>query len=142
LEASRAIATSFAAERWRETWQRCWRSHRAEEIIGLYAGEVVFQPHPFKPPLAPREFIERVFADEKETECEFGSPICDGDRAAVEWTAKTTLKDGQVETLAGVSLLRFSETGSVVEQRDFWAEANVEPQGQPSGAGTRPPRAE
>jgi hypothetical protein len=51
----------------------------------------------------------------------FGEPIVDGDRAAVEWSAETTLKDGGTENLAGVSLLRFDEDGLVVEQRDFWA---------------------
>ena len=45
----------------------------------------------------------------------------DGDRAAVEWSAETKLKDGGTEKLAGVSLLRFDADGLVVEQRDFWA---------------------
>ena len=46
--------------------------------------------------------------------------LVDGDRAAVEWSAETNLKDGGTEKLAGVSLLRFDEDGLVVEQRDFW----------------------
>jgi len=45
----------------------------------------------------------------------------DGDRAAVEWSAETRLKDGSTEKLAGVSLIRFDADGLVVEQRDFWA---------------------
>ena len=58
---------------------------------------------------------------EGSAECRFGPPIVDGDRAAVEWSAETMLKDGGTEKLAGVSLLRFDTDGLVVEQRDFWA---------------------
>jgi hypothetical protein len=36
--------------------------------------------------------------------------------------ARTRLKDGGAEDLAGVSLLRFSADGLVIEERDFWAE--------------------
>ena len=54
-------------------------------------------------------------------DCEFLEPVVDGDRAAVEWSAETRLKDGSTEKLAGVSLLRFDTDGLVVEQRDFWA---------------------
>jgi hypothetical protein len=45
----------------------------------------------------------------------------DGDRAAVEWSAETRLKDGGGKKLAGVSLLRFDDDGLVIEQRDLWA---------------------
>jgi hypothetical protein len=47
--------------------------------------------------------------------------VVDGDRAAVEWSAETRLRDGGAEKLAGVSLLRFDADGLVVEQRDFGA---------------------
>jgi hypothetical protein len=46
----------------------------------------------------------------------------DGDRAAVSWSAQTTLTDGGTEDLIGVSLLRFSADGLVVEERDFTVE--------------------
>jgi hypothetical protein len=48
-------------------------------------------------------------------------PVVDGDRAAVDWWAVVTLRDGSVETLAGTSLLRFADDGLVAEQRDVWA---------------------
>jgi hypothetical protein len=41
-------------------------------------------------------------------------------RAAVPWSAQTRLTDGATEDLAGVSLLRFSDDGLVLEERDFW----------------------
>jgi hypothetical protein len=49
--------------------------------------------------------------------------VVDGDRAAVDWWAVVTEKNGAVETLAGTSLLRFSSDGLVTEQRDVWASA-------------------
>jgi SnoaL-like domain len=113
--------TRDAARRWRDTWQRGWRAHEAADIIALYAPGAYFRSHPFRDPQAPRDYIEPTLAAEASAECEFGDPIVDGDRAAVEWNAETTLTDGGHEKLAGVSLLRFDSDGLVVEQRDFWA---------------------
>jgi len=38
----------------------------------------------------------------------------------VPWSAQTRLADAGAEKLAGVSLLRFSDDGLVLEERDFW----------------------
>jgi SnoaL-like domain len=113
--------TREAAERWRSTWERCWQMHEPAEIIALYADGASFQAHPFRAPQPPREYIEPTFAAEASATCEFGRPIVDDDRAAVEWRAETALKEGGTEMLAGVSLLRFDADGLVVEQRDFWS---------------------
>ena len=112
-----------AAERWRETWQRCWRAQEADEIVALYAEGAYFQSHPFRDPQAPRDYIEPTLAAEESAECEFREPVVEGDRAACEWSATTKLKDGGTEELACVSLLRFDDAGLVIEQRDFWASA-------------------
>jgi SnoaL-like protein len=114
------VDTREAAERWRETWERCWSTHESAEIVALYAEGAYFQSHPLREPQAPRDYIEPTLAAEESAECEFREPIVDGDRAAVEWSAETKLKDGGAEKLAGVSLLRFDD-GLVIEQRDFWA---------------------
>src|SRR5215212_4062213 len=99
--------TRAAAERWREVWERGWRAQAAEEILGLYAPKAYFQSHPFRQAQTPKDYIEPTLAEEESAECEFGEPIVDGQRAAVEWSATTKLKDGGTEKLAGVSLLRF-----------------------------------
>ena len=52
----------------------------------------------------------------------FGTPIVDGDQAAVPWRAQTKLNDGGTENLAGVSLLRFDAGGLVVEEHDYYQE--------------------
>ena len=110
-----------AATRWRDVWERGWREHETGEILGLYAEGATLQSHPFREPVPPAEYIDPTFGEEVSAECWFGEPLVHGDRAAVEWSAETRLKDGGTEKLAGVSLLRFDAEGLVVEQRDFWA---------------------
>ena len=107
-----------AAQRWADTWERGWREHDADAIGALYAEGAAWQQHPFRGPEP--GYIERVFAEEESAWCEFGTPIVDGDRAAVPWRGKTTLVAGGAEDLVGVSLLRFDDDGLVVEQRDIW----------------------
>jgi SnoaL-like domain len=119
----RAVETREAAERWVEVWARGWRAGEADEIVALYADGAYFQSHPFREAVAPANYIVPTLAEEESAECEFGEPIVDGDRAAVEWSAETRLKNGGAERLAGVSLLRFGDDGLVTEQRDFWAQA-------------------
>jgi hypothetical protein len=113
--------TREAAERWRSIWERCWQAHEPAQIVAFYADNAHFQAHPFRAPQTPREYIEPTLAAEASATCEFGQPIVDDDRAAVEWHGETVLKDGGSEKLAGVSLLRFDAEGLVVEQRDFWS---------------------
>jgi hypothetical protein len=115
--------TRAAAERWREVWARGWRAGESGEILTLYAEGALLQSHPLREPVAPAEYIVPTLAEEESATCEFGEPIVDGDRAAVEWSAETKLKDGGAERLAGVSLLVFDSDGLVIEQRDFWASA-------------------
>lgn len=88
-------------------------------INALYAEGALWQQHPFRPPEP--GYLDRVFAEEESARCQFGTPIVDGDQAAVQWSAQTTLTDGGAEDLAGVSLLRFNADGLVVEHRDFWS---------------------
>ena len=118
------METRAAAERWRDVWDRGWREGRPDEILGLYSPTAYFQSHPFRAAGTPEDYIVPTLAEEESAECEFGEPIVEDDRAAVEWSAQTRLKDGSAEKLAGVSLLRFDEDGLVVEQRDFWASAS------------------
>jgi hypothetical protein len=115
------VDTRQAAERWRQVWARGWRAGESDEIVVLYAEGAHFQSHPFREPQVPRDYIVWALAEEESAECDFGEPVVDGDRAAVEWSAEAKLKDGSTEKLAGVSLLRFDADGLVLEQRDFWA---------------------
>jgi hypothetical protein len=112
--------TREAAQRWADQWERGWREQDAAAIGALYAEGAFWQQHPFRDPEP--NYLSRVFGEEESAQCWFGTPIVDGDQAAVRWSAQTRLADGGTEDLAGVSLLRFSADGLVVEERDFWAE--------------------
>jgi hypothetical protein len=112
------VDTREAAQRWADTWERGWREHDADAIAALYADGVYWQQHPFREPEP--GYLTRVFDEEESAACEFGTPLVDGDRAAVAWNGQTTLTDGGTEDLVGVSLLRFDPEGLVVEQRDIW----------------------
>ncbi len=110
--------TREAAQRWADVWERGWREHDSDAIGALYARGVSWQQHPFREPEA--GYVARVFDEEESARCEFGTPIVDGDRAAVRWSAQTKLVGGGAEDLVGVSLLRFDRDGLVIEQRDIW----------------------
>jgi hypothetical protein len=115
---SLAVDPRKAAQRWADVWERSWHEHDADAIAALYAEGAFWQQHPFRPPEP--GYLARVFLEEESAECQFGTPIVDGDQAAVPWTAQTRLVDGGREDLAGVSILRFQADGLVVEHRDLW----------------------
>ena len=109
--------TREAAQRWATVWERGWREHNEAAIAALYAEGAFWQQHPFRDPEP--GYLARVFAEEESAQTQFGTPIVDGDQAAVPWRAQTKLNDGGTEDLAGVSLLRFDTDGLVVEERDY-----------------------
>jgi hypothetical protein len=110
-----------AAARWTAEWRSAWPAADAARVAAQYARGCEFYSHPFREPQRPAEYAVWAFADQAAAECRFGEPIAAGDRAAVDWWAVVTSRDGSVETLAGTSLLRFDRDGRVVEQRDAWA---------------------
>jgi hypothetical protein len=113
-----------AARRWTEVWERAWPGADVDAIHALYAADAVFFSQPFRDRQAPRAYVEWAFSEQAAAECRFGEPVVAGDRVAIDWWGAITALDGSVETIAGTSLLRFSEDGLVVEQRDVWAAAD------------------
>jgi ketosteroid isomerase-like protein len=114
-----------AARRWRDTWERAWPAKDVEAIVALYSDEVPYRALVFREPdlgvAGVRRYLEENFGVEQEIECRFGSPVVDGERAAVEWWA-SWIEDGQPLTLAGSTFLRFDADGLVVDHRDYWNE--------------------
>ncbi len=110
-----------AARSWVNTWMRAWPSGDTAAVASLYADDAVFYSHPFRARQPASEYVEWAFGEQHEAECRFGNPIVARDRAAVDWWAVITARDGSVETVAGTSLLRFDDSGRVTEQRDAWA---------------------
>lgn len=124
--------SAAAAERWRQTWQRAWPEKDADAIAALYAENATYRSHAFTDPdrglAGVRRYLDENFGAESEIECWFGEPVAGTAGAAVEWWG-SWLEEGKRITLAGATLLRFDADGLVVDQRDYWneAEGRVEP---------------
>ena len=58
-----------------------------------------------------RTYVAQAFDEERDPRVWVGTPIVDGDRAAIEWWAAVTENDVEI-TLAGVSVLHFDADGS------------------------------
>jgi ketosteroid isomerase-like protein len=115
------VNAAAAAHAWVQAWERAWPAADVDALAPVYAEDAVFYSHPFRPRQAPRDYAAWAFAEQASADCRFGEPVVAGDRAAVDWWAVVTERDGSEETIAGTSLLRFRDDGRVVEQRDVWA---------------------
>jgi hypothetical protein len=112
-----------AARRWADTWKSAWEAQDTDAIVRLYHPDTLFSTQPFRfaylRRAGVREYVSQAFHEEENVRVWMGTPVVEGDRAAIEWWA--TLVEGGVETtLAGTSVLRFDDDGLVVEQRDTW----------------------
>jgi hypothetical protein len=112
--------------------------HDAEAIAALYADDHVYRSHPFRRPEdgGALGYVTSAFADERlGTECWFGDPVVDGDRAVIEYWAVLRDLSGATSTLAGTSVLRFDAEGKVARHIDYWAmqDGRLEP---PDGWGS------
>jgi len=113
-----------AARRWIDAWSRCWRALDADLLLPVYAPDAVFRSHPFRDPQNPIEYARRALGEEEgEPEVWMGEPVVAGDRAAIEWWA-AVIENGKQITLAGTSNLRFGADGRVVEQHDYFGQAD------------------
>ena len=91
----------------------------------LYAEGADFRSSPFRDPQEPGAYAQWAFEDEESgANVRFGEPfLIEPDRAAVEYWAVVNDLRGRVATIAGVAILRFDDAGLVVDQRDYWNEA-------------------
>jgi hypothetical protein len=112
-----------AVGRWIDGWARGWATHDVELIRSLYADDAVQVSAFFREPQPPADYAAWAFADEESAEVWFAEPVVEGARAAVAWWAISRGNDGRSTTLAGVSMLRFRNDGLVVDQRDYWNQA-------------------
>jgi hypothetical protein len=108
------------ARRWADGYKVAWEADDPEAAGALYAPDCVFRSAPFREAEPPLEYARRVFPEAHADAVWFGEPVEEGDRGAVEWWAILVTPDGEEETLAGCSMLRFDDEGLVVESRDYW----------------------
>jgi ketosteroid isomerase-like protein len=120
------------AKRWAAEYQAAWKDADADAAAALYSNDCVFRSAPHRESEPPRDYTRRVFPEAKAVDIRFGEPVEEGDRATVEWWATLLLPDGEEQSLAGCSVLRFGDDGLVIEARDYW---HLEPGRQEPPAG-------
>jgi ketosteroid isomerase-like protein len=114
------------ARAWVAAWSDGWARHDAGVVAARYTPDCTFRSDPFRPVAQGRDgagaWVREAFAGERSARFVFGDPIVSPDgRAAVEYRAIITATDGTESTLAGTTVLRFDDTGLVVDHRDYWA---------------------
>ncbi len=112
-----------AARRWAAAWQQGWEAPSVERIVALYAPDATFSTEPFREVYRGREgvrtYVATAFAEEDDARVWTSEPIVDGLRASISCWASLR-EDGVDTTLAGTSVLLFTDDGLVAQQWDAW----------------------
>lgn len=110
---------------WLDSLRGAWLSDDPESISELFSGDAIYHQGPFGVPHRGRREIAdhwtRTLAQQQKQRIWFGSPVVDGDRAAVEWWC--TVLDAKTEkprTAAGCVLLKFDESGHCNSLHEYW----------------------
>jgi hypothetical protein len=108
---------------WLAEYRRAWIERDPERAAALFTEDALYREQPYDEPFAGRAGVRDYWAGATETqdavELEYGIPVIDGDRVAVEWWA-TLVNRGVEITLAGEFMLRFDESGLCRELREYW----------------------
>jgi SnoaL-like domain len=107
-------------KRWADGYKLAWEDGDPDAAAALYRPDCIFRSAPFREPEPPLSYTRREFPEARAENVHFGEPVEEGDRAAVEWWAVLVTPDGEAQTIAGCSMLRFDDEGLVVETRDYW----------------------
>jgi uncharacterized protein (TIGR02246 family) len=127
-----------AVARWIEAYADAWRRADDSAVAELFTEDAVYREHPLRDPSVGREAISAYWrwavSTQSGLQLQFGEPIVEGDRVAVDWWA-TLIDEGAERTLPGILFLTFDERGLCQELREawFWLEGRHQP---PTGWGT------
>jgi ketosteroid isomerase-like protein len=112
-----------AVRRWLDGYRTAWVDRDPDAAAALFTDDALYreQPYeePFRGPQGVREYWARVTATQAQVELDWGVPVVDGDRTAVEWWVRFT-SDGERVTLAGSMTLLFAPDGRCRELREYW----------------------
>lgn len=122
---------------WLAGYRQAWMERDPDAAAALFTEDASYRVQPYEEAHAGPEGVRAYWAGVTTTqdavELEYGTPVVEGNRAAVEWWV-TLLSDGAEITLAGEFMLRFDENGLCEELREYWhfGEGKLEP---PAGWG-------
>ncbi|MGE5287220.1 MAG: nuclear transport factor 2 family protein [Micromonosporaceae bacterium] len=116
---------------WIGAYARAWREKDADGVAGLFTADAVYRSHPLSEPHVGRDAIraywQRATKTQRELDLRFGVPVCQGDRAAVEWWAvmrDDEWRPGEASadgvTLPGCLMLSFTPDGQCAELREYY----------------------
>jgi predicted SnoaL-like aldol condensation-catalyzing enzyme len=117
---------------WLEAYRQAWQQRDADAAAALFTENATYTEQPYQAAFEGRQGVHdywaRVTATQSEVEMQFGKPLSNGNRTAVEWW--TTLENGgHAITLAGSFMLEFDDSGLCSCLREYWhfAEGTQQP---------------
>ena len=120
----------MSVQKWLEAYGEAWRSRDAEAAAVLFTEDSIYRSHPFRIPYhgqdGVRAYWTKATADQRALDLQFGVPVVEGNRVAVEWWAimRVVEKDGAggetIGTLPGCLFLIFASDGRCRELREYW----------------------
>jgi nuclear transport factor 2 (NTF2) superfamily protein len=114
---------SLTVADWLAEYRRAWIERDPDAAAALFTEGSLYREQPYDEPFAGpagvRDYWARVTETQEDVELEYGIPVVDGNRVAVEWWV-TMLNGGAEITLAGEFMLRFDENGLCRELREYW----------------------
>jgi hypothetical protein len=114
---------SLTVAEWIDGYRAAWETRDPDAAAALFTEDASYRDTPYSEPALGRDGVRdywaEVTATQEDVEFLSGTPVVEGDRAAVEWWV-TMLNGGAEVTLAGEFLLRFDENGLCRELREYW----------------------
>jgi uncharacterized protein (TIGR02246 family) len=109
---------------WLAGYRRAWEQGDPEAAAALFTEDAVYHSSPFREAHVGHDGIRAYWANatgsQSGTRVQFGGPVVEGDRVAVEWWATFTDADDGEVTLPGILMLRFAPDGRCAALREAW----------------------
>ncbi len=113
----------MTVQEWLDAYRNAWEERDPDAAAALFTDDSTYREQPYDEPFAGpqgvRDYWARVTATQADVHVEYGEPVVQGDRAAVEWWV-TMVNGGAEITLAGEFMLRFDGSGLCRELREYW----------------------
>jgi ketosteroid isomerase-like protein len=112
MEVGRVVTEPVTAvRRWMDSYAQAWKRADVDGVGDLFTADATYTSHPFRPPHVGvdgiRAYWRGATADQSDVEMEWGEPLVEGERAAVERWTRMTAGTGGPATVVGVLLGRF-----------------------------------